>query len=161
MVRLIIGIPLVSVFITLWWPWLVVTGRTQIPFQSDTNTTYGVFCFSPKTGSFDVIKMTGEFPHARYVSFMVYGGSRSEPFDVLSDYALKPDPGNVNPFTPHQDRAAANRRYTIYAIREGSGIDRSGFDNVVMIPASEDFINIMMRIYRPDDGVDRSHDRRG
>ena len=154
MLRLVVGIPLLSAFATLCFPWLVVTGKTQIPFMSDTNVTYGVFCFSPKTGSFDIIKITGEFPHARYVSFMVYGGSRSQPFDAISDHELKPDPGSVNPFLPHADPGAVNRRYTIYAIKEGSGIDPSGYDNVLMIPASETFINLMMRIYRPNDGLD-------
>jgi hypothetical protein len=148
------GAPLLSAFVTLWWPWLLVTGHTQIPFMSDTNAAYGVFCFSPKTGAFDVFQITGEFPHARYVSFMVYGGSRSQPFAALADYAIKPDPGSVNPFLPQEDRTAPNRSYTIYAIREGSGIDPSAYDNVLMIPKSETFINLMMRVYRPDDGLD-------
>jgi hypothetical protein len=143
-----------SAFVTLSWPWLVVTGHTPIPFMSDTSATYGVFAVSPKTGLFDVVKITGEFPHARYVSFMVYGGSRSEPFSTLTDYELIPDPGNVNPFLPGEDRAATNRQYTIYAIWEGSGLDPGAYTNVLTVPASEDFINIMMRVYRPDDGLD-------
>jgi hypothetical protein len=149
-----LGAPLLATFVTLWWPWLVVTGKTPIPFMSDTNVTYGVFCFLPKTGQYDVVTITGDFPHARYASFMVYGGSRSRPFDAISDYQMKADPGSVNPFVPGEDRTATRRRYTIHAIREGSGIDPSAYDNVLVIPASETFINIMMRIYRPDDGLD-------
>jgi hypothetical protein len=149
----LIGMPLGAAFVALWWPWLVVTGTAQIPFMSDTNVTYGVFCFSPKTGTYDLIKISGEFPHARYVSFMVYGGSRSQPFDVITDDAIKPDPGQINPFLPGADRTAPNRKYTIYAIREGSGIDPSSFANALTIPASESFINLMMRIYRPDEGA--------
>lgn len=148
------GAPIAMAFVTLWWPWLVVTGKTQIPFMSDTNVTYGVFCFTPRTGSFDIVKITGEFPHARYVSFMVYGGSRSQPFDALPDVDMTPDAGHINPFLPGADRSAPNRRYTVYAIKEGSGIDPSRYENALVIPASETFINLMMRIYRPDDGLD-------
>jgi hypothetical protein len=151
------GAPALSAFVLLWWPWLVLTGTAQLPFLTDTNVTYSAFCLTPKTGQFDIIKITGQFPHARYFSFMVYGGSRSQPFDALTDYAMKPDPGSINPFVPFPspaDPTAVHRSYTVYAIMEGSGIDPSSYDNVLIIPRSEDFINILMRIYRPDDGLD-------
>jgi hypothetical protein len=148
------GTSLLSTFVTLWWPWVVVPGNAPIPFMTDTNATYVIFAVSPKSGVFDAFRITGEFPYARYMSFMVYGGSRSKPFDALTDYAIQPDAGSVNPFVPGEDRAATNRRYTVYAIREGSGIDPSAYPNVLVIPAAEDFINLMMRVYVPDDGRD-------
>ncbi|MEQ1928976.1 MAG: hypothetical protein ABL957_00395 [Parvularculaceae bacterium] len=152
-ILLLVG-ALAFALVMLWRPWLIVTGKTQIPFMSDTNATYGVFSFTPQSGRFDVIKITGDFPHARYMSFMVYGGSRTQPFSSIADYQMKPDPGSVNPFLPHADRTASRRRYTLYAVREGSGIDPAVYDNVLVIPASETFATLMMRIYRPDDGLD-------
>jgi hypothetical protein len=55
-------------------------------------------------------RITGEFPHARFISFNVYNGA---PADHIFDEAIVPDPGSSNPFLPGADRTVQNRRYTI------------------------------------------------
>lgn len=64
-------------------------------------------------------RVTGEFPHARYLSFVTYNGL---PVDSLLDSAIVPDHGSTNPFVAGADRTAAQRSYTVTV----GGIDPGG-----------------------------------
>ncbi len=55
-------------------------------------------------------RIRGEFPHARYMSFVVYDGI---PIDSVGDFEIAPDPGSTNPFLPGAKRTAAARSYTV------------------------------------------------
>src|SRR5918911_101150 len=43
------------------------------------------------------IRITGRYPHARYMSFNVYDNLQ-RPLDALADVQIGPDPGSTNPF---------------------------------------------------------------
>ena len=43
------------------------------------------------------LRITGRFPHARYMSFNVYDNIQ-RPLDALADVQLRPDRGSANPF---------------------------------------------------------------
>jgi hypothetical protein len=69
----------------------------DFPFECDANNE---------------IVITGDYPHARYMSFTVSGASGSVISSVF-DQEIEPDPGNQNPFVPDGDWDAAKRRYTL------------------------------------------------
>lgn len=65
-------------------------------------------------------RIRGQFPHARYTSFVAYNGL---PMDALLDVDLPADEGSVNPFVPGASRAAAERRYTVRVVAERAPAD--------------------------------------
>jgi hypothetical protein len=77
----------------------------------DTNAVYwgGTYAALPGTR----IRIEGEYPHARYISWNVYDAA-ARPIDALSDVQLAPDPGSTNPFMPGADRTVTERSYTAF-----------------------------------------------
>jgi len=59
------------------------------------------------------IRITGRFPHARYMSFNVYDNAQ-RPLDAVADVELAPDPGSSNPFAPGASRTVSARSYTAF-----------------------------------------------
>ncbi len=59
------------------------------------------------------MRITGRFPHARYMSFNLYN-EQGAPFDALADVELTPDPGSANPFVAGADRTKDERSYTAF-----------------------------------------------
>jgi hypothetical protein len=78
-------------------------------FSPDENASYWVTAL-PALPSGVSYRITGQFPHARYMSFTVYNGL---PSDHLLDVNVRPDPGSSNPFLPHANRNTKKRSYTI------------------------------------------------
>jgi hypothetical protein len=58
-------------------------------------------------------RIRGQFPHARYMSFVSYNGL---PMDALLDVDIPPDPGSTNPFRPRARRTATRRDYTVHLV---------------------------------------------
>jgi hypothetical protein len=48
----------------------------------------------PNTG----LRITGDFPDARYMSFNIYSTRTGTSLGALSDYQIRTEDGNVNPF---------------------------------------------------------------
>ncbi len=61
------------------------------------------------------IEIKGQFPHARYMSFMTYDPA-TRAVDGIHDTAIVPDTGSSNPFLPGADRTATSRSYTVYVV---------------------------------------------
>src|SRR2546421_290581 len=59
------------------------------------------------------IRITGAYPHARYMSFNVYDNAQ-RPLDALADVQIAADAGNTNPFVKGADRTAKKRDYTAF-----------------------------------------------
>src|SRR3954454_8292976 len=59
------------------------------------------------------IRVTGRYPHARYMSFNVYDNAQ-RPLDALADVELAPDAGSVNPFAAGASRTVSRRDYTAF-----------------------------------------------
>ena len=59
------------------------------------------------------IRIDGDFPHARYMSFNVYDQVQ-RPLDAIADVELQPNDGSTNPFEPKAKRDAEPRSYTAY-----------------------------------------------
>src|SRR3954468_18125080 len=59
------------------------------------------------------IRITGKYPHARYMSFNVYDNLQ-RPLDALADVELRPDAGSSNPFVAGSSRGVSKRDYTAF-----------------------------------------------
>jgi hypothetical protein len=83
--------------------------RENILFP-DTGTRYlGALVPVPPGG---YLEITGQFPHARYMSLQAYSTLLQTTSD-LRDTQIVPDPGSTNPFLPGADRNATHRNYTV------------------------------------------------
>lgn len=108
------------------------------------------------------LEIKGEFPHARFMNFVLYdfnsgemaGGERQ----VLEDRAIKPDSGSYNPFLPDVERDKKNidRHYTVYVVREDNDSgdqyqpDGTLKDNTLVIPSNLEVAAVFLRVYMPD-----------
>src|SRR3954452_8437856 len=106
------------------------------------------------------IRITGKFPHARYMSFNVYDNAQ-RPLDALADVELAPDAGSSNPFAAGASRSAQPRDYTAF-IDFGApptsgprapntmytGVGQNGEPNFVG--------SFILRVYIPDRGRDET-----
>jgi hypothetical protein len=104
------------------------------------------------------IRIDGQYPHTRYMSFNVYDGAQ-RPLDALADIELQPDPGSRNTFAKGADRNGRSRHYTAYIdfspapTRRApntlySGTGQNGLPNYAG--------TFIYRIYIPDRGRDDS-----
>lgn len=97
------------------------------------------------------LKIRGRYPHGRYMSLNSY--SDGAPTDALSDIAIHPRPGSVNPFEPGARRDVPKRswRVTVIDAAPPSGADRSP-NTLYAEPATGAAIELAYRVYEPDRG---------
>lgn len=81
----------------------------NVAYPDDSAIYYlGVAQIAPGTR----VRITGRFPHARYMSFNVYD-PLLRPVDAVTDVDVVPDPGSTNPFRRGADRTTDRRSYTV------------------------------------------------
>ncbi|HET8883803.1 MAG TPA: hypothetical protein VFM56_16660 [Solimonas sp.] len=62
------------------------------------------------------VRIHGQFPHARYMSFNVYSPASLRPIGGLADIDIHADAGSSNPFVAGVARDTARRDFTIHVI---------------------------------------------
>ncbi|MEU4316087.1 hypothetical protein [Nocardia sp. NPDC024068] len=97
------------------------------------------------------VTLRGEFPHARYISFVTYS-ALGEATDVVTDTSITPDAGSVNPFPDGADRQAANRSYTVRVVAGERPANPE--PNTLYARPANGVIPVLYRVYRPDAGRD-------
>lgn len=116
----------------------------------DTNGMYLITYFGYIAGR--SLRIQGQFPHARYMSFTIYAGRSTVLIDHIADKDIVPDRGSVNPFRPLANRNALRRSYTIY-VQEGlPPVKRRPRNTVYTGPYHP--VLVMYRVYAPDQGAD-------
>lgn len=112
------------------------------------------------------LRITGRYPHARYMSFHVYDNI-TRPVDALADIQTEPDPGQTNPFLDGADRTGEARSYTAFVDFGPLPADGGRARNTLYTgtgqkagPAALPNANGMFiyRIYVPDSGRDETGD---
>ena len=121
------------------------------PAFPDIHSRYDRFEFRPDSGNFDVLKITGEFPHARYFSFNLYDFFEATDLAAIADIDIKPDKRHRNPFIPGTSRYIKKRSYTIWVAKKSANIP-ARYRNVITIPEGIKIVSLMTRIYRRDKG---------
>ena len=94
---------------TCAFPIIVNQNDANIAYP-DTNSTYWAMPTNFALG--DVVRITGEFAYARYMSFNSYDSTGSS-VGGLRDVAMLPDSGSVNPFQAGQSLTGSPRNYTV------------------------------------------------
>jgi len=135
-------------------PWNTFEGDVRIyPAFPDHCSRYDNFVFRQHSGDFDILKVTGQFPHARYFSFNLYDFFEATDIASLADIEIEPDVNHINPFDPDECRGAEDRSYTLYVVKEGVTVPPDA-RNVMVLPADAEILKLVTRVYRPDQGYD-------
>jgi len=123
------------------------------PSFPDEHSRYDVFTFKQHTGDYDYLKITGQYPYARYFSFTLYDEETSTDIAALTDTSIQPDLGHDNPFFLDTSRSVEKRNYTIWLIKESIDPPK-GAENILYLPQEMQTIGLFYRLYRPDQGAD-------
>ncbi|MEZ5645969.1 MAG: hypothetical protein R3E94_03010 [Burkholderiaceae bacterium] len=117
----------------------------------DADVTYWVSQFRLPPGA--RLRLSGEYPHARYIAFTAYN-SMGSPTDGVNDQALQPEPGSTNPFVVGHDRGTAKRHYVLNILNQSAPADtQSRLANTLYARADESMIQLYYRVYVPDRGL--------
>lgn len=142
---------------TCFWTDIVNRSDNNIAFP-DTEASYWYSRYQLPAGGKVVLR--GEFPHARYMSFVSYStvaGRSGSPTDSLTDASIKPDRGSVNPFAPWAPRLLPGRRsYTVTLSGDAPpapGQPREA--NTLYLGRTEtagqsQAVEVVLRVYTPD-----------
>ena len=131
-----------------------ITGRTPYLYPSfpETNAAYWFHAWNVNEfGGKQMMKVSGTFPHARYMSFHVYNGKTGKALQTLKDVDIQPDEGSLNPYAPGVLRNTPNRSYTLWIVPEGS--ENKDQKNGLAFPDDPENMALIYRVYRPDDGM--------
>jgi hypothetical protein len=123
----------------------------------DTATAYWAAVFSTPEGA--KLEFTGQFPHARYISFISYD-EKGVPIESVADYLIKPDDGSVNPYLPNAQRDNPQRNYRVSVLNQPK-VDKevigqtqdSGQGRPLHAPTNKNGQQVVLyRIYASDQG---------
>ncbi|HYH60615.1 MAG TPA: hypothetical protein VD766_01995 [Solirubrobacterales bacterium] len=98
------------------------------------------------------LKVRGRYPYGRYMSLNSY--SDGAPTDALSDVAIAPRPGSVNPFEAGARRDVPKRSWRVTVIDAPPPADAAGREPNTLYaePAAGAAIELAYRVYEPDRG---------
>lgn len=129
----------------------------------DSATFYWAATFTIPEGAKLVLE--GNFPHARYMSFISYDEA-GRPIESVADYLIKPKEGSTNPFLNGADRTARARQYSLEVVDSRPDPNRKTGMNLVgetrdklhvpkygKAPGQQ---TILYRIYAVDRGTDET-----
>lgn len=115
----------------------------------DTGAAYWHAGYTIPQGA--TLKLHGQFPHARYISFNSYD-QEGVPLSALKDKDIVPDSGASNPYLTGADRTATERSYTLTLSQEPEASNPeqntlygSGYQQNKSV--------IIYRVYVPDSGL--------
>ncbi|MFI5719772.1 hypothetical protein [Nocardia sp. NPDC051750] len=134
--------------ITCGWSPRIGAGTFNVAYP-DTFANYWMTFVPAAPGT--SVTLHGEFPHARYMSFVSYS-ALGEATEVLTDTAITPDAGSANPFPAGADRQGDNRSYTVRVI--AGDRPENPEPNTLYAEATGGVIPVIYRVYRPDVGHD-------
>lgn len=135
----------------------------QFPYISvaypEWDTTYWAYTFRNYISPNKILKFSGSFPHARYMSFVLYNWETGNMLDQLLDADIVPKKGSLNPYKEDVTRAAFDsdgnpiaRDYELYVVQQGSPFENDPKINTLVIPGDVENLAILMRVYLPDKG---------
>jgi len=124
------------------------------PLYPELTATYWAFKYPmSQQGQPVSIKLTGQFPDARYMSLHVYDADTGYAKDSIVDYQIKSAAGSFNPFTAAESGSSlANKDYEVWIHPQGSPTADAA--NRLQLPPEVINAALALRIYRPDDDLD-------
>ena len=138
------GLPTVGCFWT--GPFTAANEKTNTAFPGTEITYWGAKFRAPEGA---VLRLRGQYPHARYSSLNAYESSGGVPTGSVSDRQIRPDKGSVNTSLPGRDRKARKRSWTVRVLGT-SGPAKPARNTLYAAPSSESYQDIIYRVYVPD-----------
>jgi len=144
------GLPTASCFWT--GPFTAANPKTNTAYPG-TEITYWGAKFRTPPGA--VLRLKGQYPHARYSSLNAYESNGGVPTGSIADRLIKPDRGSVNVSLPGKDRNAKKRNWTVRVL--GTAAPETPARNTLYAAtSSEAYQDILYRVYAADKGRSRS-----
>ncbi|MCB0869839.1 MAG: hypothetical protein KDB52_03315 [Solirubrobacterales bacterium] len=140
------GLPTVGCFWT--GPFTAANEKTNTAYPGTEITYWGAKFRTPEGA---VLRLRGQYPHARYSSLNAYESSGGTPTGSVSDRQIKPDRGSVNTSLPGKDRKAKKRSWTVRVLGS-SAPPKPARNTLYAAPSSEAYQDILYRVYVPDRG---------
>ena len=98
--------------------WTAHIGRdTTVGILPDVYANYYSYTFIRSNQSMG-LRIKGEFPDTRYMSFNVYDLKDKSSQGSLIDYQIQTDSGQPNPFEPNPESLAIGNQYTVHILPE-------------------------------------------
>ncbi|MBN1895903.1 hypothetical protein JW906_15560 [bacterium] len=121
------------------------------PALPDYFANYFAYAFDREADSSTAyvgLRIVGEFGYARYMSYNIYDSEQGTSYGAVTDFQMKPLPGNVNPFVPGNSFQATNRQYAVTVAPEGYTANSE--DNAFIF-ANEAirYLTVVLRYYLP------------
>ncbi len=129
------------------------TADYRIAPYLETHAKYLSYQFRIPRGQKFSLRFRGDFPRARYMGYQLYDQETENPISSVSDDKIPPDAGHVNPYRPHQDRYAADRKYTLWAACANSSLADSA-SATLRLPCNEEKdvdVDLWFRVYAEED----------
>ncbi len=133
-------------------PFTAANEKTNTAYPG-TEITYWGAKFRTPAGA--VLRLRGQYPHARYSSLNAYESSGGVPTGSISDRQIKPDRGSVNTSLPGKDRKAKKRAWTVRVLGSAAP-EKPAANTLYAQPSSEDYQDIIYRVYVADKGRSKS-----
>jgi len=126
-----------------------IGARTDIPFLPDAGANYFSYSFQRQPGDKIGIRFTSKFMYARYQSFNVYDTQTRSSLNSLSDNAIIPSVGNVNPFVSLEQ--SNNRNYMVHLLPNFP--EAEGYENKLLFEHNVTDVTLILRNYLPETDV--------
>ena len=127
--------------------WTVNLGRSiEIPFFPDAQSNYFTYAFQRTVTETSIIKITGQFPNARYFSIVVYDNDSRNPIAVLRDIEMIASANSQNPFLDRN--FIPGQTYEVHISTNGVAIP--AYPNPIVYDSKLTNISIFLRYYLPE-----------
>lgn len=120
------------------------------PALPDFYSNYFDYSFDRTKGDWKYVglRIKGEFAYSRYMSFNIYDAEQGASYGALTDFQIKPLPGNVNPFVAGSDASEKKRSYLVTVMPRGYSTGEQ--ENALTFRDSEiNVLTVMLRYYVP------------
>jgi hypothetical protein len=122
----------------------------RFPLQPDPHASYSyVLPKQPTDGTPLGFLVEGEFPYAVWFSWTIYG-AQGKPTSLVSDTAVVPEPGNVNPFIVGAHVLDNRRHYRMLLLPQGAtaGSSLGDVPNHLTLPGNVATATLAYRVYQ-------------
>lgn len=149
---------------TLYGQWEVYPGNIQtslaLPDYFSTYLSYTIDTAKLPAGN--GLRITGDFPFARYMSFNFYATRVGSSLGALTDFQITADSPNINPFVAGNDPLPPDRQYVVNVQQKQDGEETTTIENLLTYvpsdllnpkaPNERPLLTIIIRYYVPEDG---------
>jgi hypothetical protein len=129
---------------TIWYE--NIGSRTDLPFLPDGNVNYYLYSFKRNQGDKIGLRLTAEFPFARYMSYNIYDNRSRASLASLVDVDIEPVAGSTNPFV--EGVQGSGRTYVMHVLPDVP--EAEGYVNALRFDDNILNLGTMLRLYVPE-----------